>query len=540
MTRRLLTPLVACAALLAGGALSTAAALGSSATQGTAGASRLTLPSISSALPPLPTVSVPSVSVPSVSVPSVTVPPVTVGPITTPTLSTPSITTPTLSTPTVTVPPVQTPPVNTSPLGSHPVSTPGLVPSTSSAVGAVTSALKAPSVTAGSTSGTSGASRSSNPSAGSPHRPAGNQPTRNARGQHGTSPGSSSHAVATAAGTSQADAQPTAATTGKRTSTTQPRSTATSGPIGRLVKALPTAVLFALLAFGVIAAAMALNAYLQSRRAKSLAGQREALLSDVGVLQAALLPSVPGSLGELDVSVAYRPAQGLAAGGDFFDVFSVAPERTGIIIGDVSGHGRESLIHAALVRYTLRALMGEGHPLPEVLARADRYLRGDLGEGFATVIICCYDHTTAELTWAKAGHEPPIIAGEPELEEEPATPLGLGLGDTWPQFSRLLAPGERVCLFTDGLTEARRQGEYLGRSHLKSLVEQGLSAQALVERIQTDADDCTDDLAAVVISRATAVADPPATDAQNTHATGAQNTQAVDAQAAGTRQAAIV
>jgi serine phosphatase RsbU (regulator of sigma subunit) len=275
-------------------------------------------------------------------------------------------------------------------------------------------------------------------------------------------------------------------------------------------------VLWALLAFGVIAAAMALNAYLQSRRARSLADQREELLSDVGVLQAALLPSVPEALGELEVSVAYRPAQGLAAGGDFFDVFSVAPETTGIIIGDVSGHGRESLIHAALVRYTLRALMGEGHPLPEVLARADRYLSGDLGDGFATVIICRYDHTTAELTWAKAGHEPPIIAGQPEREEAAATPLGLGLGDTWPQFSRSLAPGERVCLFTDGLTEARRQGDYLGRSHLKALVEQGLSAQALVERVQADADDCSDDLAAVVLSRAPAAAVPQATDTQAT------------------------
>ena len=123
------------------------------------------------------------------------------------------------------------------------------------------------------------------------------------------------------------------------------------------------AVLFALLAFAVIAALMALNAYLQSRRARSLAGQRAALLSDVGVLQDALLPTVPGNIGELDVSVAYRPAQGLAAGGDFFDVFSISSGRTGIIIGDVSGHGRESVINAALVRYTLRTLMGEGHPL---------------------------------------------------------------------------------------------------------------------------------------------------------------------------------
>ncbi|HUA04596.1 MAG TPA: PP2C family protein-serine/threonine phosphatase [Solirubrobacteraceae bacterium] len=275
---------------------------------------------------------------------------------------------------------------------------------------------------------------------------------------------------------------------------------------------LPAAFLYALLAFGVIAAAMTLNAYLQRRRAKSLADQRAALASDVTVLQAALLPAVPESLGELDVSVAYRPAQGLAAGGDFFDVFTVGPDRTGIIIGDVSGHGRESLIHAALVRYTLRALMGEGHPLPEVLARADRYLTGELGDGFATVIICWYEHATGELTWAKAGHEPPMIAGQPDREEQAATPLGFGMGEHWPQFARTLAPGDRVCLFTDGLVEARRQGEHLGRSHLKALVDEGLDAHALVEQIQADSDDCPDDLAAVVIGRAAVVAalEPPA------------------------------
>jgi len=283
-----------------------------------------------------------------------------------------------------------------------------------------------------------------------------------------------------------------------------------------LVNELPAAVLFALLGFGVIAAAMALNAYLQTRRARSLAGQRAALLSDVGVLQAALLPAVPEKLGDLDVSVAYRPAQGLAAGGDFFDVFTMSAETTGIIIGDVSGHGRESLIHAALVRYTLRTLMGEGHPLPEVLARADRYLTGELGDGFATVIVCRYEHATGELTWAKAGHEPPMVAGEPDVEEEAATPLGFGLGDRWPQFSRFLAPGERVCLFTDGLVEARRRGEHLGRAHLRSLFEQGLRAQALVERVESDSDLCTDDLAVVVLSRAPAVASlalPSATEA---------------------------
>lgn len=308
---------------------------------------------------------------------------------------------------------------------------------------------------------------------------------------------------AAATGTSSTGAP---ARSGARRSAAPAPSSQSSGAFGRLVKNLPTAVLFALLVFAVIAAAMALNAYLQRRRAQSLAGQRAALLSDVGVLQAALLPAVPDDLGELDVSVAYRPAQGLAAGGDFFDVFSISPGRTGIIIGDVSGHGRESLIHAALVRYTLRTLMGEGHPLPEVLARADRYLTGELGDGFATVIVCSYEHTTGELTWAKAGHEPPIIAGQPDAEEEAATPLGFGLGDSWPEFARSLAVRERVCLFTDGLVEARRRGEHLGRAHLRSLVEQGLDAQAIVERVQQDSDLCSDDLAVVVLSRAVPVA----------------------------------
>jgi DNA-binding transcriptional ArsR family regulator len=97
---------------------------------------------------------------------------------------------------------------------------------------------------------------------------------------------------------------------------------------------------------------------------------------------------------------------------------------------------------------------------------------------------------------------PPIIAGQHDREEQAETPLGLAFGDTWPQFSRTLAPGERVCLFTDGLIEARRRGQHLGRAYLKSLVDQGLTAQALVERIQTDSDVCADDLAAVVIGRA--------------------------------------
>ena len=470
----------------------------------------------------LPTLSVPTVTAPSLTVPSLTVPTIGTGSLTTPSVSTPTLTTPALTTPTLTTPTVSTPSLPTPTVKTPTLPTPTtLTHAVASADHGSASAATASSGTAstataepaagGSASGGSHPSRPGQVSARGHGGRTGTAATSTGRGKP-TVGGSRTSAGAGAGHTATATATPNGANAltrpGHVASAVAP--TKSTGPIARLVKVLPTAVLIALLAFAVVAAAMALNAYLQSRRARSLAGQRAALLSDVGVLQAALLPAVPASLGELDVSVAYRPAQGLAAGGDFFDVFTLSAERTGIIIGDVSGHGRESLIHAALVRYTLRTLMGEGHPFPEVLSRADRYLTGELGDGFATVIICAYEHGTGEFTWAKAGHEPPIIAGEPDRDEEPATPLGFGLGDTWPQFSRFLAPGERMCLFTDGLIEARRHGEQLGRAHLASLVDQGLSAQDLVRRVEADADECTDDLAAVIVTRTVTVGDPGA------------------------------
>ena len=79
----------------------------------------------------------------------------------------------------------------------------------------------------------------------------------------------------------------------------------------------------------------------------------------------------------------------------------------------------------------------------------------------------------------------------------------LGRGDAALVKSR---DGERVCLFTVGLVEARRRGEHLARVHLRSLVEQGLSAQAIVERTESDSDLCNDGLAVVVLGRATVVA----------------------------------
>jgi serine phosphatase RsbU (regulator of sigma subunit) len=220
---------------------------------------------------------------------------------------------------------------------------------------------------------------------------------------------------------------------------------------------------------------------------------------------------VPEELAGVAVSAAYRPADGPAAGGDFYDVFAIDEPRIGILLGDVSGHGRESVTQAALARYTLRTLLAAGLAPSEALARADALLVRELGGNFVTVIAGVYDSSSRELTYAKAGHAPPIVLGaahDPNAEQ-PAPPIGLSLCDAWPAYRVRIGEGVSVCLFTDGLEDARVAGSRIGRDEITRL----LAAQRIPEagRLLSDlgdlADLMPDDAAAVVLSHAE---NPPA------------------------------
>ena len=429
------------------------------------------LPSITVKTPALPPVTVSTPAVPPVTVSLQTQQPITVS---TPSVPSVTVTTPTLPDADINVPTPSTPTPSTIELpggGSVGVSPPADSPT------------PAPGAGDGSGTGTPGGSTGTRHGGTGTRTPAGGQTST-----AGAPPIVQTQAVSDRSAIGSADTPPVK------------KGRHGLAQLGEnVIDALPTAILFALICLALIAAAMSINAYLQGRRARRLNQQRDGLLDDVGVLQAALLPDVPERAGDLSVTVGYRPAQGLAAGGDFYDVFPLDETRTAIILGDVSGHGRESLIHAALVRYTLRTLMGEGHPLGEVLARADRYLESDMSSNFATVIVATYDHGSDELRYAKAGHEPPLISGVDNMDEDTACPLGLGLGDVWPEFLHRLRPDQTVCLYTDGLKEARKGGQQLGRSHIQGLLAEGLDAPALIERVEHDADTASDDLAAVVL-----------------------------------------
>jgi hypothetical protein len=149
-------------------------------------------------------------------------------------------------------------------------------------------------------------------------------------------------------------------------------------------------------------------------------------------------------VGGLRTSVAYRPADGPGAGGDFYDVLPLPGGRVGFIRGDVSGHGTA------------------GHPAPLVV-----------------------------------GPQPhdPVTAGS-------SPPIGVGVRTGLRQTTVPLVPGSVAAMFTDGLLEARTEGGLLGRERLSELLE-GLgddaTARGLVESVNSEARVMSDDIAAVVI-----------------------------------------
>jgi hypothetical protein len=256
----------------------------------------------------------------------------------------------------------------------------------------------------------------------------------------------------------------------------------------------------------VLAIWFGVRARMAARRARRLEHQRTTLLQDVDALQAALVPEIPARVGGLAVSVAYRPAEGPAAGGDFYDVFVPERGKVAIILGDVAGHGHRALTRAALTRYTLRAYLQAGLEPRAALALAGRVLADPSAEHFATVVLGIYCTRDGLLTYASAGHPPPILHGL-QMREPLAGCASPPVGWTAPtgrrQTTVSLAPGAVVCFFSDGLIEARCKEEMLGRERLSELLTAlgpRPDAAKLLARVRAQTLATPDDMAACILA----------------------------------------
>ncbi|MEA2240770.1 MAG: hypothetical protein QOD24_326 [Solirubrobacteraceae bacterium] len=273
------------------------------------------------------------------------------------------------------------------------------------------------------------------------------------------------------------------------------------------------------IAVGVLAALVLLlgaSTVVAAARTRRLERQREKLMEDIGLLQEALLPAVPPRLGTLLTTVAYRPADGPAAGGDFYDAFALPDGRVGLLLGDVSGHGRQALAKTTLVRFTVRAHLEAGLSPREALSISGRSLDGRLADDFSTVLAAIHDPAKGTLTYASAGHPPPLVLGPPAhtpLTASSAPPIGVGFPTGQRQTVLPMPEGTAVAVYSDGLLEARIDGKPLGSERLSEwLADLGPEATAkdLLDLVVQRADRVPDDLAAVVLHAAPGATAPAA------------------------------
>ena len=190
-------------------------------------------------------------------------------------------------------------------------------------------------------------------------------------------------------------------------------------------------------------------------------------------IQQALLPKsspfIPGfAVSGLSISAG-------AIGGDWYDFIDLGDGRWGLVLADVSGKGTAAALLMSATRAVLRSLAENSCTPAEVLSKLNHLLVEDLPSGrFVTMVYAVLDPGKGTLTYASAGHLPPLLvdsSGARFLETEMGLPLGIRHG-SFSETTVELPEQFRVALYSDGITEATNpEDEEYGAARLATHVQ---------------------------------------------------------------------
>jgi sigma-B regulation protein RsbU (phosphoserine phosphatase) len=186
-------------------------------------------------------------------------------------------------------------------------------------------------------------------------------------------------------------------------------------------------------------------------------------------IQFGLLPFEPFERPGVAIATAMRPAN--TVGGDYFDVIELAEGRLAIAVGDVAGKGMPAALLMALLQGSLRTLLSAGFRGEELLAKLNAHLCATIPSNrLVTLFYGELDAAAGRLRYVNCGHNPPLLlAGAAPPAKLGATAIALGI-TTESEFSSMavdLLPGDRLVLYTDGVTEAENpKDEQFGEERL--------------------------------------------------------------------------
>ncbi len=240
----------------------------------------------------------------------------------------------------------------------------------------------------------------------------------------------------------------------------------------------------------------------QSRMRRELDSARQ--------IQLSMLPRRDPRFPGLDISAASLPAA--EVGGDYYEYFPLDDHRLVVVLADVAGHGVASGLMLSGVRSCLHLMKGTDQPAAVILSRLDEMVRATTQRRmFITLLYALIDLRKAELTVASAGHPPPILVrqGQAHIPDLQSPPLGTQLRHQYSEVVMPLLTGDRIVLYTDGLTEMMNDSEDLyGDTRLAARVcrvDPAHDARAVREAVLTDVwnfkgnDDQEDDVTLISI-----------------------------------------
>jgi len=161
-------------------------------------------------------------------------------------------------------------------------------------------------------------------------------------------------------------------------------------------------------------------------------------------------------------------------GGDYYDVIPAGPHAWTAVVADVSGKGVSSALLASLLQGAFLAVSHADTALHKRLERINEFLNErTAGEKYATVFYCLLERS-GRLHYVNAGHCPPLIvrqAGGIESLAATGPPVGLLESAEFAVSEIMLASGDKIVIYSDGVTEAQNlQGEFFGRQRLRQVV----------------------------------------------------------------------
>jgi adenylate cyclase len=246
--------------------------------------------------------------------------------------------------------------------------------------------------------------------------------------------------------------------------------------------------------FGALLAATLAEADRQRRLLREAQARVAGELEAARRIQMGLLPA-PRVLfaGEVRFSVDARLEPARIVGGDFYDCFMLDAHRLFFTVADVSGKGLAASLFMALAKSLLKSIaLRSGADPGAILVQASAEIARDNAESFfVTAFAGILDVRSGTLEFCNAGHEPPYLcrpAAAPERLEHPGgPPLCVIEGFAYSSARCTLAPGESLCVITDGVTEAMdAAGKLYGRARLTRLLEKAADPGTTLSLVRDD------------------------------------------------------